>query len=286
MAPWKHPSPTSLDATQSGITHFLIPSVNLMLNSSPISTVLSAGLMAATALYGTYLQVQQDKLNSFVQWILENPETFIIELFEQEAFQEGFFITLEQYLKSRNDDKRELIKQIFLDFASKEKKEEFELERLLETITNLSPKAIQYIRFLITDVLPLLYKISEDKAKTSARPRNEGGQTEAWWYRQNLIKNEPISQYIEKWIDQNFDPNTPSVAARHGYDQKDHLVLGKIYDEKLPHTELLREMAAEFTSLGIFYNIPGIAVVGGSTPEAHTFTEYGWQIIKYFEGIK
>lgn len=98
---------------------------------------------AAYGLFGYYLCFQQEKINAFAEWIRTHPNEFAEHIVTQPSFQEGFISTIETYMRVRSEQKRELIKQVFLGFAESVNKEDFELERFYETIKIISIEQIK-----------------------------------------------------------------------------------------------------------------------------------------------
>ena len=66
-----------------------------------------------------------------------------VELFNDPDFVDGLAITFEAFIRERNDEKRRVIQNIFLGFASAEDKESFELERLCETSKLISASQLE-----------------------------------------------------------------------------------------------------------------------------------------------
>jgi len=106
---------------------------------------------SAHGLFSYYLYYKQERLSAFVRWIKAHPNEFSEELIQQPAFQQGFFPTLEAFLRARSEKKMKLIQQIFLGFAETEDKEEFELERFYEIIKLISAPQIELLSSLNKD---------------------------------------------------------------------------------------------------------------------------------------
>lgn len=236
-------------------------------STNPIWSILFS---SAYGLFGYYLFYQQEKINRFATWIKDHPDEFVDSMVEQPAFQEGFFPTLDAYLRVRSEDKRKLVQQVFLGFAQNEDKVTFELERLFSAIETISLNGLIYLRFLNETIIP------DWEIFLNAETKRIG------WTRELTEKVNPLSKHIYKWIDQNFDPNTPSVKKRWGYDGSNLDILEKIYAEKQPHTDRLDQVIPEYLSLGIFRTIlDGGGSVGSSASNAYTFTDFGWEFLSY-----
>lgn len=134
------------DPVLGAVDKMALPTISWALSVLGTSPVWTGMLVASSALYGYYLQFQQDKLNKFIQFIVDHPNEFAESIIQQPSFQEGFFLTLETYLRVRSDKKRRLIQKVFLGFAEEEYKEDFDLERLYETIKLITTSQIECLR--------------------------------------------------------------------------------------------------------------------------------------------
>ncbi len=160
--------------------------------------------------------------------------------------------------------------QVFLGFAQDENKEAFELEKLYRAIETISHGGLIYLKFLCETVIPdwEYFLVAEMKRVN--------------WSRKQTEKNNPLSKWVDRWINKNFDPNTPSVKERWGYDGSNHDIIEKIYAEKQPYTDRLDEVIPEYLSLGIFKTIlDGGGTLGGSASNSYTFTDFGWTFLGY-----
>lgn len=90
------------------------------------------------ALYGAGLKLRQQRALEWVEMIRDNPTIFTKQILEQSEFQDGFVFVLEKYVTERNEQKREIIKRIFLGYANTTEREKFELERLISTLSLIS----------------------------------------------------------------------------------------------------------------------------------------------------
>jgi len=90
------------------------------------------------ALYGAGLKLRQQRALEWVEMVRDNPTIFTKQILEQSEFQDGFVFVLEKYVRERNEQKREIIKKIFLGYTNSTKREKFELERLINTLSLIS----------------------------------------------------------------------------------------------------------------------------------------------------
>lgn len=106
------------------------------------------------ALHGAGLKLRQQRALEWVEMVRDNPKIFTENLLTHEDFQDGFTFALEKYLAERNEGKREIIRNIFLGFATAEERTRFELERLLNTTSIISLEAIELLSYIDANILP------------------------------------------------------------------------------------------------------------------------------------
>lgn len=90
------------------------------------------------ALYGTGMQLRQQKALEWVEMVGDNPKVFTRQLLNQKEFQDGFVFALEKYLMERNEIKRKHFKNIFLGYASVDARLSFQLEKFIHTLSQMS----------------------------------------------------------------------------------------------------------------------------------------------------
>ena len=111
----------------------------------------------AKAIIGNGLALRQTKALEWVEMIQQNPEIFTQEVFESEYFQDAFVTSLETYIKERDDYKRILLRNIFLDFNSVKNPKIYPLERMYEItrqITLYDAKNLSYWKMIMGESKP------------------------------------------------------------------------------------------------------------------------------------
>lgn len=106
------------------------------------------------ALHGAGLKLRQQRALEWVEMVRDNPTIFVESLLVNEDFQDGFTLALETYLTERNRQKRTIVRNIFIGFATSEQRAQFELERLLNTTSIISVNAIQLLAYIDANILP------------------------------------------------------------------------------------------------------------------------------------
>jgi hypothetical protein len=92
--------------------------------------------------------------------------------FNDPSFVDGVGLTFEAYIRERNKQKRQTVKQIFLGFADAKDKERFQLERLYETTKLISNEQLVALN-LFKDSNGLEVS-SDDRGKTFEHDLAEG----------------------------------------------------------------------------------------------------------------
>lgn len=100
------------------------------------------------ALYGAGLELRKQRALEWVEMVRDNTDIFTEQIFKQEEFQDGFVFSLEKYIRERNSKKRDVVKKIFLGYATVTDKEKFELERMTNILSTISISAIELLAIL------------------------------------------------------------------------------------------------------------------------------------------
>lgn len=90
------------------------------------------------ALYGVGLKLRQERALAWVEMVRDNPSIFIESILIDENFQDGFVYSLENFIRERSEEKRSIIKKVFLGFAESDIKETFPIEKMFHSLNQLS----------------------------------------------------------------------------------------------------------------------------------------------------
>lgn len=145
---------------QIGTQSFLIPSIDSFVASHPewqIHWFLARGFLLSV------FQFQQERINSFVEYLEENKKEFTPERLKTNDSQQAFVVTLENYLKIRQEEKLKIIKNIFLGYTKDINKEKFELERLYSIVSQISIEGLKFLHFIEQNI----FKVGENKKELS-----------------------------------------------------------------------------------------------------------------------
>lgn len=100
------------------------------------------------ALHGAGLELRKQRALEWVEMVRDNPDIFYKDFLESEDFQDAFVYSFEKYISERNNKKRELIKKIFLGYSDSKDRENFELERMINTLSIISFSGIKLLEIL------------------------------------------------------------------------------------------------------------------------------------------
>ncbi len=134
----------------------IVKDVTLAVADEVVSQIpgLSLAWALSKALHGAGLKLRQQRALEWVEMVRDNPTIFVESLLVNEDFQDGFTLALETYLTERNRQKRTIVRNIFVGFATSEQHAQFELERLLNTTSIISVNAIQLLAYIDVNILP------------------------------------------------------------------------------------------------------------------------------------
>lgn len=90
------------------------------------------------ALYGAGLKLREQRALEWVEMVRDNPSAFTETIMQDAKFQDGFVYALERYIREKNDNKRKVMRSVFLGFALFPNQDTFELERMYHVLSILS----------------------------------------------------------------------------------------------------------------------------------------------------
>ncbi|MAZ67630.1 hypothetical protein CL652_02575 [bacterium] len=230
------------------------------------------------ALFGAGLRLREDRAREWVEMVRDNPDAFTEQLLQTESFQDAFVTSLEKYIKERNVQKRVIIRKVFLGFAISQDHNEFELERYLETISDISLGSVEYLRFLDNEIIPIMFEDQEDPISTDECTVTDFQK-----------EHQPLSKFLNKWIHDRFDPNSHSVKEKYNYVKESDsydIPLEDVFALEEIELNKMRESLAEMVGLGIFrVTVEGGGGFGsGGGHVEHALTDFGWSFMKYLKG--
>lgn len=245
-------------------------------------TPLAVAWALAKSLFGNAIALRQQKALEFVELIRDNPSVFTRTLLESSEFQDGFVVSLEDYLKLRLLLKRGAARKIFLDFATAQDKERFILERLNYTLRMITADGINFLQFIESNLVPV--QEAETKKEISTIDQKSAGMD---YSRLSglVIKHHPLSMIFDDWLSMNGKQDVqvmvsnlpsisnPSITSSTGY---------MLSNTEKTHYE---EAILELQSLGILKGHSYTVNSGGinETRKYWDYTDFGRQFVRYLE---
>ena len=234
----------------------------------------------AKAYVGRGMKLRKQRVLEWVEFVRDNLGKFSQELFNQEEFQDCFVLLIEAYIKERARRKRIIHQRILMQLTNKGQEElaRFELERMIQTTTQISYEALNVLDFINAELLGLIEKDIQDQLKVYKEREGVEGIRLEDITRARII----ISDYIDKWIYQRYGLNSKEAKKRYGYVKDSPMELQhKItYEEHLKRKELTGPLF-ELSNLGILIKKDGSPTSGGTTGAGYSLSEYGYKYILY-----
>lgn len=141
------------------------------------------------AIKGGVNAIRTKRAEEFVVYVEQN---LTVEQFQNEQIVDGVSLSFEAFVKQRNEEKRKIIREIFVDFTKSTDKESFELERLYRTTELISLDSIKFISFVYKEVWPDIlttFKSNNKRSKLSERLgdffEKAGNSSQPHFYSQN-----------------------------------------------------------------------------------------------------
>ena len=204
-------------------------------------------LIAWMGISSTYLFLKEmdPRADDFMKKVHKHMGGITEEIVKSTEFQQSLLVTFDALIRTRNEEKRSVIKNVYLTgYISSKNKQEFELERLYQTTLNLSTKAINYLSFLVKEILP------SDYADSIIFPAEQKVSDQLISYFNQLI----VSDHVTIWI------KAKSEKIRTYINENLSLPEDDINEEyinvsmsELAEFETFHEVSAELVSAGIFY---------------------------------
>lgn len=236
----------------------------------------------AKAYFGRAMKLRQHRALEWVEFVRDNLGKFSKQLFANEQFQDCFVLLTEGYIRERAKYKRKLYQQILLGIAklNPEELEKFQLERMVAVTNQISFEALNVLYFI---KLKLLKQIELDIQKQLSvfkdREGVEGIRLE------NITRDRIIvSEYISKWIYENYNINRKKVKTKHNFSEKSPKELrDKItYEEHLKERELIKPLF-ELSNLGLLRSRNGTATFGGTVGSGYSISEFGYEYLNFLD---
>jgi hypothetical protein len=217
------------------------------------------------------LAYRQEKLNQFVEHLMENEDTYTEEKVNDPKFQDGAVVFLDTYFKLRSDEKLKLAQNIFLNFAKSPNMPLYPLERYDDTLEKLSQAGIQFLGFIDQQVPRLQREHALYRGNQNANDVGEANMA-------NLVKtysSKPINFFIDFYAEKQTNERMKSYVGNE-----------ILAEQRRIKSEILLpfdELKAELEQLGLAKNNISAGTIGGFSGEGASeyfnLTEYGKKFI-------
>ncbi len=135
---------------QNLATNISIPFISLLVSSipeaDPQKMAVSYAWLGISQTY-LFLKAIDPRADDFMEQVNKHVGVISETLVKSTEFQQSLLITFDALIRARNEEKRNIIKQIYLSgYVPAEDKKHFELERFYQTVQNLTLEAILFIK--------------------------------------------------------------------------------------------------------------------------------------------
>ncbi len=263
-------------AAQFGI---LAPMLIPLVTANPAWIVVFSVFFSVYAGLATY---KQQRLNEVAKFIQDHPEQFRTEIIQSEEFKDGFVVFLADYLRSRIERKRQILKSIFMEFTLSEDKEAFELERMNSCLERMSLQSMEFLAFLSKEIIPQLHEKILGQNEDAEHDYTD--RSAEWWVNMSLMQ-ESIWQPTHEWLNKRYDPQLPSVKSEYKVPPaeewpKDKLERATTRDKE--ERTKVNESILELVTLGIFdKRVSGGGTWGGGAGSDYVLTLFGIRFLKF-----
>lgn len=258
-------------ALAGAITQTLYEKSEAMIASlSKLHPHLAPLLRFTQASFGVLLAYRQEKLNQFVEYLMDNEDTFTEDKVNDSAFQDGAMVFLDKYFKLRSEEKLKLAQNIFLDFAKSPKMPVYPLERYDDTLEKLSEASIQFLGFIDQQVPKLRHEYALFRANRNSNDVSEENLP-------NLIKtyaSEPINFFIDYYAEQQTNEQMKSYTGNEPLPEQQRIKSELIE----PFVDLKSELEQlGLAKINISTGLGGFS--GGDAKEFFNLTNYGKKFV-------
>lgn len=251
----------------------VLPTVDLLLDISGVRPVIKLAWLPIKIAYGTLSELYPSESESFKQSLKDvwdkNPS-----FFESPVALQALATTLSTLNRIRSARKREAVRTLYLGgYISAEDKNHFELDRMYDILEKISIEALDHLKFISTDI----FKMKEETVKAKVAEMKGNHENSVDWWIKHESKMLHDSVVIQKWITDNFNPNSPKILSRDSDANKDHFKINKYGEEERKIREHFFELESELMSYGI------LMTQGGTYDSGFSFSvsEFGKRFAKF-----
>lgn len=239
-----------------------------------IPTFVQTMILAGVATFAVGLDIAKPDVTEMWKELDENTPGWKKDLADSPEFQQAFLLTLEAIARTRNQNKRRLIRLVFLnEYIPAEDRERISIERFYRAIQEISIEAMEHLLFIKKTILPRKKQMVLEEV--AAMNKTNRAYDDEWWYRRNMDRM-PESQVIEKWIYEEYNVNSPNIKRNKPPDHTPEWEewMHKHSDEEYSIRKQFGEFRSELLSLGIM-------IQRQDYDGNYSLTEFGKHFLEY-----
>lgn len=233
-------------------------------------------ILAGVATFSVALDLIADDITDLWDRLKGANPNLSKDLASSAEFQQSFIITLEALARTRNRNKRKLIKAIYLgEYIPSKTREKVALERFYRITQDISIDSIEHLKFIAEVIIPI--KEKEAHEFVSSMNGNHDNDDE-WWY-QRQLESIPESTIIDKWINDEYGTNGRKYKPETPKDKDEWKIWAKpISDKEHEIRNRILEIHTELESFGILRQ-------RGDYNSGKQLTEFGRKFMRYTVAI-
>jgi len=259
------------------VKNFSLPIIDTVIANPSTPMTLKGAWVAFKIAYCLFDDLYPTESQEFLKQVRGNIIDIGVELYNSKEFQQSLLITFETLLRTRDEKKRHLIKSIFLNqYMQSNNRNKVSLERLYRVIDEISIEALEHLKFIDEQILPMKLETAKKKLEEMNKENREHGDN--WWLNR-FLEDEHESKHIQNWLYMEFNPNSPKLKAKDPTLGSDKLVNSKWFAKEKAWSKSFHELSSELINLGIFRQVSAYDGL------EYGFTEFGRQFLIYIKNI-
>jgi hypothetical protein len=230
--------------------------------------VLAASLGLAAAALGGVIVYRQERFNSTIRGMLDNPSVFTDKVWKSQDFQDGLVVHLDAIFKLRGEKKLDYAQRIFSDFAKSDSIPTYPLERYDDTLSKLSAAGIRFLGFIDTEIPRIKEEYLFSRMRQNGNSLDEKNIVNM---RKAYIDNEPLSKFVNLWIEAEMTKEAKKIPNYEIAPLRIEDPVGKRIKENVGL------VVSELEQLGLIrsFSFQTQGWDGGNTVSGYNLTHYG-----------
>lgn len=114
--------------------------------ASMVHPLLGVAVGMAVALFGPAIERRQGRAKELIQYVHDNISEFTPAILSDEAFQDGFVLLMEKYIRERNDDKRVILQKVLRGYIQAPNLLDYPLEEMADLVSRIRMSDVGVLR--------------------------------------------------------------------------------------------------------------------------------------------